>query len=243
MWRERTRPATKLANRIDQYLSSQGDGTGTLDQAAIGIAIAGATNATPIVLETATHGRAVDDYVYVDGVLGNTAANGFWKVSAVPDSTHLTLEGSVGNGAYSADIGDFVYPSFVFKPAITEIADLERFLLHTIDSKNIGGGYMNVAALTNGFLLKVLDSDHAVVHDFTPTAITSFGHWSLLAGVDAQGLSSDGNVAAAVRFTFNKGTGESLRVDGRLGHFLVLMQRDDLSGLVEHHVSIQGHNL
>lgn len=67
---------------------------------AAAIAISDATNASPIVLTTATHNMAVGDFVYVTGVTGNTAANGIWRVSAA-DATHLTLEGSTGNGTYS----------------------------------------------------------------------------------------------------------------------------------------------
>ena len=61
------------------------------------------------------------------------------------------------------------------------------------------------------------------------------------AGIDSQGISTDGLVAAAVRWTFSKGTGEKLEVDGTKGEFLALLQQDDLSGLDEHHVAIQGN--
>lgn len=67
--------------------------------------ITGATNATPIVLTVPTgHGVAVDDYVFVEGVLGNTAANGMFRASAVAATT-VTLEDSAGNGTYTASTG------------------------------------------------------------------------------------------------------------------------------------------
>lgn len=64
------------------------------------ISIIGATNATPIVIQTAVaHLRQTGDEVVISGVTGNTAANGTWTVTRV-DDTHFSLDGSSGNGAY-----------------------------------------------------------------------------------------------------------------------------------------------
>jgi hypothetical protein len=63
--------------------------------------ISAATNAAPIVLTVnAAPGIVTNDYIYVSGVAGNTAANGWWKVTV--SGTSVTLLGSVGNGAYSS---------------------------------------------------------------------------------------------------------------------------------------------
>lgn len=64
-------------------------------------AITGATNATPIVVTSNGHGLSVGDIVAIDGVLGNTATNGKWYITAVTANT-FTLGGSVGNGAYTS---------------------------------------------------------------------------------------------------------------------------------------------
>lgn len=61
--------------------------------------ITGATNASPIVLTSANHGRAVGEQIIVSQVNGNLAANGVWTISAVTANT-ITLTGSAGNGAY-----------------------------------------------------------------------------------------------------------------------------------------------
>lgn len=70
--------------------------------------ITGATNATPIVLTMSlgtnggsTNYAQIGDTVVVSGVLGNTAANGTWVLSAATATT-MTLTGSVGNGNWSA---------------------------------------------------------------------------------------------------------------------------------------------
>lgn len=70
------------------------------------INVTDATNATPIVIATVTpHGYATGDRVVVQNVGGNTAANDKWLITVV-DSTHFSLNGSVGNGAYTS--GGFV---------------------------------------------------------------------------------------------------------------------------------------
>lgn len=63
-------------------------------------AVTGATNATPIVV-TCTNSYSNGDFVYIQGVAGNTAANGLWQISSV-SGTAFTLDGSVGNGAYTS---------------------------------------------------------------------------------------------------------------------------------------------
>lgn len=65
-----------------------------------GGSITAATNATPIAVTTAAaHGLTTGDEVYICGVKGNTAANGLFDATVTGAST-LTLDGSVGNGAY-----------------------------------------------------------------------------------------------------------------------------------------------
>lgn len=63
--------------------------------------ITGATQATPIVITSTAHGRATGDYVRIAGVGGNTAANGLFKI-AVINANSFSLNGSVGNGAYTS---------------------------------------------------------------------------------------------------------------------------------------------
>lgn len=66
------------------------------------------TNATPIVCTTtADHGFEVGDYIYIQLVEGNTAANGVRKVKAAPTTTTFSITDTsdadvAGNGAFSA---------------------------------------------------------------------------------------------------------------------------------------------
>ena len=79
--------------------------------------VLGATNASPIVIQTdAPHGRVTGDTVVIDAVGGNTAANNVpvspyggstvapnpsWTITVV-DSTHFSLNNSTGNAAYTS---------------------------------------------------------------------------------------------------------------------------------------------
>ena len=63
--------------------------------------ISGATNATPIVIALTGHGFLTGQRVVISSVGGNTAANGTWTVTVV-DQDHFSLNGSVGNGAYTS---------------------------------------------------------------------------------------------------------------------------------------------
>lgn len=64
--------------------------------------ISAATNATPIACTTSVaHGFQSDDFVDINGALVLTAMNGRWRVT-VTGATTFTLNGSTGNGAYTA---------------------------------------------------------------------------------------------------------------------------------------------
>jgi hypothetical protein len=66
------------------------------------LTVSAATNAAPVAVTTSTaHGLYSGDTVSIDGVLGNTAANGVWKI-IVTSTTAFTLTGSTGNGAYTS---------------------------------------------------------------------------------------------------------------------------------------------
>ncbi|MEM7456698.1 MAG: hypothetical protein AAF456_20305, partial [Planctomycetota bacterium] len=64
------------------------------------VPVANATNTTPIVINSPGHGRQTGQQVQVSGVLGNTAANGNFTITAI-DANNFSLNGSSGNGAYA----------------------------------------------------------------------------------------------------------------------------------------------
>jgi hypothetical protein len=76
------------------------NGTGSLSKLDTG-AVAGASNASPIVITSAGHGLQTGTRVTVAGVLSNTAANGTFTVSRI-DADRFSLDGSAGNADYTA---------------------------------------------------------------------------------------------------------------------------------------------
>jgi hypothetical protein len=76
------------------------------------VEITAASDAAPIAVTTsAAHGLVTGDIVQVSGVTGNLAANGQWVVTKV-DSTHFSLNNSIGSGAYSSG-GNGVHLGFI----------------------------------------------------------------------------------------------------------------------------------
>jgi hypothetical protein len=70
-------------------------------------AITAASNATPIVVTATAHGFTNGDLVYIDGVGGNLAANGFWKIANQATNTFeltdpISAANSVGSAAYTS---------------------------------------------------------------------------------------------------------------------------------------------
>lgn len=63
--------------------------------------VSDATNAAPIVITSSSHGLDTGDLVIIEGVAGNTAANGVWSITKV-DANKFSLDGSVGNAAYTS---------------------------------------------------------------------------------------------------------------------------------------------
>ena len=71
-------------------------GTGKLLGSTNGLTSPYATNATPIVITETSHGRLTGDLVRIQGVTGNTNANGDWEILWLSANTY-SLYGSVGN--------------------------------------------------------------------------------------------------------------------------------------------------
>jgi len=71
--------------------------------------VSGASNTTPIEVATPIpHGLETGEQVAIQGVTGNTAANGWWTIT-VRTPTTFALDGSAGNGAYGG--GGSTFPA------------------------------------------------------------------------------------------------------------------------------------
>ena len=75
-------------------------GTGTAASFETG-SVTDATDASPIVITSASHPLSTGQRITVSGVGGNTGANGTFIVTAVSGNT-FSLDGSTGTGAYTS---------------------------------------------------------------------------------------------------------------------------------------------
>lgn len=105
-------PSEKYRERIEVVGGTATSTITLLDRERVPLVITAATNATPIVITTRTvHGFRPGDIVKISGALGNTAANGTFRVKAVPSTTTFSLRALddsadvAGNGAYTANSG------------------------------------------------------------------------------------------------------------------------------------------
>ncbi len=104
--------------------------------------ITGVSNAGPIVISTtSTTGLSDGDLVKIEGVLGNTAANGLFSVTAVT-SNSFTLVDSQGNGTYTMGGVWSVYTT----PPIRLVSpkDVVEALLSPQDADPLNNYYNNV---------------------------------------------------------------------------------------------------
>lgn len=93
----------------------------------IGGNVIGATNASPIVIQTdAAHGQVTGNPVFIRAVKGNRGANGKFTVDVV-DATHFALRGSTGTGLYLSG-GVWRQVFYVYKPiqSMTLVREVSR---------------------------------------------------------------------------------------------------------------------
>ena len=138
--------------------------------------ISAATNATPIVVTTTTnHGFTAGDFVAIEGVEGNLAANGVWKidnVTATSFSLHLDDgSNSTGNGVYTSGTGRVTpdqHMGYSFSRAFLVNSKIGYVVI-------FGNGYnsparnavLYVLDAATGTLLKKIDTQHGVYGDGT----------------------------------------------------------------------------
>lgn len=119
-------------------------------------------------------------------------------------------------------------------------ADIHRMIVHYEDGVGMRAErYGSLAsALTNGILIKVLDSDLSELLDITDyIPIKSNSDWARIA-YDVQLLAwGAGNESIGARLTFTR-AGGPIRLEP--GQRLVVILNDDFTGLVDQYFMIQG---
>jgi hypothetical protein len=89
--------------------------------------VTGATNATPIVLTVTGHGWSANDFIVVNGVGGNGAANGLYRI-ANPAANTVELQTSLDGGqTYTNVVGSGAYTSGGWAMRVTGTTFLSDF--------------------------------------------------------------------------------------------------------------------
>ena len=109
-------------------LMASGTGSGAFRNTG---SITGATNDSPIVITSASHGLTTGTRVTIINVGGNTAANGTFVITNVSANT-FSLDGSTGNGAYTSGGTWNVSGLYLISHAITAGNGYEAGVTYTI---------------------------------------------------------------------------------------------------------------
>jgi hypothetical protein len=131
---------------------------------------------------------------------------------------------------------------YVIEPPEDEVWDVHRLLVMIEDAGAFDAAkYGNAIDLTNGITLQI-ENAAGVINQIIPTyhpvkANADWGEWCYDVDVKSWGT---GNEVMLVRWTFAKG-GTTIKLSGKRGEKLVVTLNDDFTGLVEHHMTVQGN--
>jgi len=228
------------SRQLSQVLDSQGDGTGTINQVFAAKSVSGATNATPIVVTSSSHGYSDGDFVHITGVVGNTAANDLHVVANKTANTfELTTPAGAdvaGNGSYSS--AGAIHLSFVCKPGSGETYCLHRLNGYFIDSAATHNEYMDETALTVGIKVQVRQNT-TVVHTISPQPIkTAPVGWSL--GAD-QGSFNEQLSGEAYQFVWSF-EDCIVNMTGDANEFFVILNSDAIA-IEQQVMSVHGESI
>jgi len=236
--------------RVDQVLSSQGDGSGVVDFAVAGKSITGATTASPTVITATSHGYVVGDWIFIDGATGTTEINGLRQVATVPNANTFTVNDEAGDSVGSAGTFGGTVDSNIavlIKPPAGTIYRIARMNGWGADSAAIDiDGFLGVAALSNGLNVQVWDGVAGAFVDLLPKPITAWLDWALATGgADTTAEVATNKTIGAFRWTFNRnaegGIGNTdIVLRGDNGDFLALWCQDDLDGVDVLRFGVQG---
>ena len=149
--------------------------------------------------------------------------------------------GGDGTGTTSTNAdGDPTPVEFSIEPPAGETYLLSRMNVEVIDANFNNANLYGAITLANGMSIQVVNGAGAVLKDFTPINIKRSHDWVLLAGVDSVVIGGATSDALKVRWTFKNGY-DFLMLNGDNGEKLVLTVSDDMTGLDDQLMMMQGY--
>jgi hypothetical protein len=118
------------------------------------------------------------------------------------------------NSSLSADMNvDGSVTPVVFEVVATQRIYVQRVNFEIVDGSITPTKFAGLTALTNGVLVRIVDSDDNVLKDFLDgETIKQNSDWSLLAGSDVPITAAAGDDELPIRWTVSKGTGDALEL-------------------------------
>ncbi|MCW2309717.1 hypothetical protein [Rhodobium gokarnense] len=186
-----------------------------------------------------------------DGAYTNVATTAQGSLLVASEGTDVVAENllfryldTVGDGSGTKNaVGNYASPTQDFRitcPA-NEIYVISRMLVLLRDGGTLSADeYGNLSALTNGILVKVLDSGDSELIDLTDNVpIKSNLHWSRLCYDVTEHDWATGDNFVAVRWTF-AASGAPILLTA--GESLAVRLSDDFTGMVEQYFHVQGYS-
>ncbi len=151
---------------------------------------------------------------------------------------HLDLTGD-GTGASNITGNYAVSTKYWIRPPSGSVYYLTRMIVHVEDAGSFDSGfYGNNITLTNGITMLV--KTNGVTNDILDgDAIMTNGDWSHMCHDVSVHDFGQGNNHLTVRWSFFKGH-TLIRLEGDKGEYFKVFFQDDFSGLIDHHMMLQG---
>ncbi len=235
--------------RIDQLLSSQGDGTGVTDIGVDGKTVTGASIADPSIVTATAHGYVTGDWIWIDGATGTTEINGLREVVKINANTFTLLDEA---GAAVSTIGTFGGTvdsniALVIKPSVQETFRLVRLNVAGSDNSWSLDGLMGVSRLSSrGLSVDIYNGSGLHKH---LASIFGWNDWSLYTGGGDSPIQdiTNNKYEAASRWTFSRSTegmsmhDHDIMLRGSLNEMFVVSTDEDLAAINSLRFAVQGH--
>lgn len=167
-----------------------------------GVAVTAASNATPIQITAASHGFVTGDKVLIRDVGGNSNANGIWQITFV-DANNFTLDGIVGNGAYTTGGVATKNPKmkiFVYDGGWIELTQTSTGVITSASGTAIGYTTSDtIADLSNWILVNESSASPATALIVSGSSNGATGSIVLVNNYNATGLGTSFNVGQSVK--------------------------------------------
>lgn len=153
-------------------------------------------------------------------------------------SKHADGEQSLANVNINGDYST-IPEEFFIKPPAGKLFCCRRAIIHIEDGALFSAGsYGAISELSNGLRL-IVDRAGIEILDLMPLPITKNTDWQRYCYDAALSTYGSGDSTLTMRWTFER-SGKPIILDGDTPDRLVLKVNDNLSGLVEHTIMIQG---